>query len=459
MVGSATFDLTRRTSFIFIIVFSTIIVLDSAIVRFSSFSGTSLPTVLNVAIFVMFYVIFAAGSVLLINSVRKLVSKYEYKLVPPFDPRYFYYMIGITVIFALIIILVIILQLILLNEYNISLLRVQTYTSHISALVFLSFLIFLFVRWLTTRRNYILILYTVSLSLISVTLILSLIYLDSNFIGRSQSTVRPFSINLYVSNLAGSPLTESLSAVFDILSLCSFLLMWIATAILLNQYRHRMGGIKYFLVICVPLIYYVFPFQGYFGDALFPLLIASPLVFSTIYVLIFSATKQVGAVFFGLTYWFTSSLVYDDRVRRSLLVTSLGIVILFSSVTLAPLQYSLYPPYGLVTEAFIPLGAYLLLVGIFTSALHISRDAAVRKELYRSATNRLDLLKSIGTTEMEKEFEGRVKYLEKIHRISEIPERSKIQEDIEVENVKKILHEVLEEVHSKDKKKETGQST
>jgi hypothetical protein len=58
---------------------------------------------------------------------------------------------------------------------------------------------------------------------------------------------------------------------FDILSLSSFLLMWIATAILLNQYRYRMGGLKYFSVICIPLIYYIFPFQGYFGDALFPL--------------------------------------------------------------------------------------------------------------------------------------------------------------------------------------------
>jgi hypothetical protein len=216
-----------------------------------------------------------------------------------------------------------------------------------------------------------------------------------------------------------------------------------------------MGRLKYLSVICIPLIYYIFPFQGYFGDALFPLLIASPIVFSTIYVLIFSATKQVGAVFFGLSYWFASSLVYDDRVRRSLLATSIGIVILFSSITLAPLQYNLYPPYGLITEAFIPLGAYLLLVGIFTSAIHISRDATVRKELYRSATNQLDILRSIGTSEMEKEFEGRVKYLEKVHRISEIPERSKIEEDLEVQNVKKILHEVLEEVHSKDRKKGT----
>jgi hypothetical protein len=129
--------------------------------------------------------------------------------------------------------------------------------------------------------------------------------------------------------------------------------------------------------------------------------------------------------------------VYDNRVRKSLLVSSIGLVILFSSIALAPLQYSLYPPYGLITEAFIPLGAYLLLVGIFTSAVHISRDAAIRRELYRSAINQLDLLRSIGTSEMEKELEGRVKHLERVHRISEVSPPSEIEEETDVENVKK----------------------
>jgi hypothetical protein len=63
------------------------------------------------------------------------------------------------------------------------------------------------------------------------------------------------------------------------------------------------------------------------------------------------------------------------------------------------------------------------------------------KECYAMKLNQLDLLRSIGTFEMEKEFEGRVKYLEEVHRIAEFPERSKIEEEIEVENVKKILHE------------------
>jgi hypothetical protein len=35
--------------------------------------------------------------------------------------------------------------------------------------------------------------------------------------------------------------------------------------------------------------------------------------------------------------------------------------------------------YGLIIEAFIPLGAYLLFVGILTSAKHISGDANLIK--------------------------------------------------------------------------------
>lgn len=356
------------------------------------------------------------------------------------------------------VILLILLQLTVVQEYSLTFLRIQTYVSHLSALIFLSILIFLFVRWLTLRRNYVVILFSVSLSLFYITLVISLIYLDSYFSSLPSTKIMPLPLASYVLNYAGSPLTVSLSALFDVLSLSSFLVMWIATIILLNQYRYKMGNLKYFSIICIPLIYYIFPFQSYFGDALFPLLVSSPLVFSIVYFLIFSATRQVGAVFFGLTFWFASGLVYDDRVRKSLLVSSLGITILYSSISLTPLQYAAYPPYGLLTIAFLPLGAYMLLVGIFTSAIHISRDAMVRKELYKSAMSQLDLLRSIGTSEMEKEFEGRVKYLEKVHRVSEVPERSLRAEHVEVENIKKLMHDVLNEVYSKNKNGEVRSS-
>ena len=86
------------------------------------------------------------------------------------------------------------------------------------------------------------------------------------------------------------------------------------------------------------------------------------------YVLIFSATKQVGALVFSLVFWTASSLVYNDQIRKSLLLSSIGIAILYGSLAIAPLQYHVYPPYGLITEAFIPL------VPTFCWDFHLSQE-------------------------------------------------------------------------------------
>jgi hypothetical protein len=126
--------------------------------------------------------------------------------------------------------------------------------------------------------------------------------------------------------------------------------------------------------------------------------------------------------------------------------------ILFGSLEITPLQYRVFPPYGLITEAFIPLGSYLLFVGIFTSAKHIARDAQLRKEFHKSVASQLTLLKAIGVSQMEKELEEKTKSFEKRFRLSE-REEDYIEERLEEENAKQILHDVLNELYySKGKK-------
>jgi hypothetical protein len=343
----------------------------------------------------------------------------------------------------------------ILNKYNLILLRLQTYISHISALVFLTLLVFLFAGWLLkSKRNYVVILYTISFSLASINLVVSLVYFESYFYGSPYvPEVKPYPIVSYVTNLSGvSSYGQSLSIIFDAISLSSFLLMWIATAIFLSQYRHKMGKIKYFTFMSIPLIYYIFPLQGYFGDVFFNLLQSSPVSYSIIYILIFSATKQVGAVLFSLAFWTASTLVYDNRIRKSLLISAIGMAILFGTFEIFPLQYHVYPPYGFITQAFIPLGAYLLFVGIFSSAKVISRDSTVRKEFYKSASSQLSLLKSIGVSQMEKELENEVKAVdEKLSKLS--PETTVDIPQLEEQEAKEILHDVLNELYySKDKK-------
>ena len=87
--------------------------------------------------------------------------------------------------------------------------------------------------------------------------------------------------------------------------------------------------------------------------------------------------------------------------------------LLFSSVEITPLQYKVFPPYGLITEAFIPLGAFLLLVGIFISAVNVSQDGELRRDFRKSAIAQLNLLRTIGIAQMEKELIKNFKSAEK----------------------------------------------
>lgn len=125
----------------------------------------------------------------------------------------------------------------------------------------------------------------------------------------------------------------------------------------------------------------------------------------------------------------------------------------------APLQFRTYPPFGLVTEAYIPIGAYLLFVGIFTSAVQKERNAVLRKVFYRSASAQLDLFKSIGVSQMEKELEERVKSMQITSDPSQMPFEP---EELDSENAKRILREVVEELslrkepHGKRNKRSEG---
>src|SRR5215831_8024631 len=274
------------------LVFTAVVVFDSTIVDFSSYSGVEASISVNTAIFIILSIIFAASSTTLLNSVRK--STYTSKSSSSL--RYFRWIITGVLILTVIIILAIILQMVLLNEYSLILLKLQTYVSHVSAMVFLSLLVFLFAKWFTSKKTFPIILYTISLSLVSLNLLMSLLYLHTYLSAAELPIVEPFSIHSYVTNfsgvsnnLANALIGESLSMIFDVLSLSSFILMWIATAILLSQYRYKMGRIKYFSLMSIPLLYYIFPFQNYFGDAFLSMIESSPVSFSIIYILSFSA--------------------------------------------------------------------------------------------------------------------------------------------------------------------------
>src|SRR5215467_8999938 len=204
IISSTSLTPNRKTALTYIFVFMAVIVFDTTIVSFSSYSGVEFPRWFNVMIFVMFSMIFVIGSTIVLYSVREIVSTNSYKPAPR-GLAYFQGIIVSTLFLTAIIILIIIFQMLFLNNYSIVLLQVQTYLSHFSALVFLSCLVFLFGGWLSSKRNYIILLYAISFSLVSVDLMIAVIYLELYFSSSISPEVVPYPLSWYVTNLAGSP--------------------------------------------------------------------------------------------------------------------------------------------------------------------------------------------------------------------------------------------------------------
>ena len=88
--------MNKRTVLIFIVIFTMVVVFDSTIVNFSSYSGVEAPTWLHTAVFVTFCTIFSASNLMLIISVRKLMPKDVYKPIWK-DVRYLHVIFGVTI--------------------------------------------------------------------------------------------------------------------------------------------------------------------------------------------------------------------------------------------------------------------------------------------------------------------------------------------------------------------------
>ena len=67
--------------------------------------------------------------------------------------------------------------------------------------------------------------------------------------------------------------------------------------------------------------------------------------------------------------------------------------------------------------------------GIFSSARHISRDAQVRKEFYKSASSQLTFLQTIGVSQMEKELKVQVNSLDERFKPLETTDEPELRDE------------------------------
>jgi hypothetical protein len=283
-----------------------------------------------------------------------------------------------------------------------------------------------------------------------------------NVLMDQPSLIKPYAIQTSLSGLPRADLAIHFGPILDIISIVSFISVWIVSAFLLSKYVRKIGKVRYWTIIALPLVYILFPFEIYFLNIFQPLISSSPVSFALINSIIFGATKQIGGLFFSFAFLAASALLEKYLIHKYLLISAVGMAILFGSIDINSLLYATYPPFGLVTISFMAIGSFLVFNGIYNSAVLVARDKELRKEFYRSAMSHLDLLRVIGVSQMEKDLIDNYKSLEKRIKQPEITgrrfEKDNVRDalhglvdDLDKEEVREILHDVLDDVYSKSK--------
>lgn len=369
------------------------------------------------------------------------------------------YKAAVTIHYVLAGILVFVfLQMLITSRYDVVSLSTAVTITYVYAIIIMGILCHRFFSWFGLDKTYAMFLYGLSFLILAVNLCIILWLVDSILIARPAEILPHTQLNapdFYV-----DPVNIALNYAYIITSIASFIITWCATMALLKNYIQKTKKFTYWIVLILPLAYFVSQFLVLYLGLLGPLLISNPTFYGILFTIFFALSKPIGGVIFGIGFWMTVRNIHKDNIVRSyLIISGYGFVLLFTSNQAVVLTFTQYPPFGLVTISFVGLASYLVLVGIYSSAISISQDANLRRAIRRLAIRESKFLENIGTTQLEQEIIKRVVTVAKKHSDS-ITEKSGIQPSLSEHDMKLYMEEVMREIKtSKNKESFTNEDT
>jgi hypothetical protein len=359
-----------------------------------------------------------------------------------------------TVISSILVMLIA--EILTLGSYDLVLITSAIYISHVTAIGFLILLAYQFVRWFLANKNYLIIAYAFAFSIIIPYLMTSLAFLTFDLSYR-DSEIKMKSIKTTMSDYStyGTKL-NSLTLLYTYLSIISLVSIWVPSVILLRTYSGRVGKIRYWTLVSIPLIYFFFPYIGNEVGIFDILILEYGMEFNLIYYIIFSPYKQIGGLLFGIVFWVIASKIKRHNLKIPLRIAGIGMILLFGSAVLHGLIFIVSPPFGLVTISYMGLASYMLLIGIFSSARELSKDLSVRREIYRITGEQLGLLSNIGVAELNKTLEKRVKKI--FNTMKDEIDIPTMEHELGESDYKRFIEDALAEVGKAniDRKKPNG---
>jgi len=349
-----------------------------------------------------------------------------------------YRIVSATQYLIIVLLIVTLLEVEILNQYHTTLILILILLSlflsaGISALLTIRFLL-----WIKHKGDYLIIAYTAASVLICINSIFIAVFMALETQGKPLLIVPSFFYsNTEITNYDMHQLQSNIL-------FASFLSLWIASTLLLRRHRRKWGALKFYIVISLPLVYYLGILQLALSSVLVHYKIISSFDSYTFNVINSILTKPVGGVLFGVAFWMAGRAMDDKKISDYMKLSAIGIMLLSISNQDAGLYLLPYPPFGLPTISFVGISSYLLFVGIYYASISVSMNAELRMTIENSVEKQFKFVSKIGTSQMENEIERRVKVITK--RTAKIlEENSGITAAAETKDIEEYIKLVVKE--------------
>ena len=393
----------------------------------------------GIDIFILMLIVFGAAQYFIFNYIRirsKILTKKNKSISSLFI------LAIIAQSFSTAFFLAIALQILALSQYNTLLLTISSDINFGSAAILLFLLFLLFLTWYKRTKKFVMLLYGVSVLLTGATMLI--VAITSTEILSNQPAWRDATA-AFPNFLNQNTTIQTIQSILGTYSLVSVLLIWTSTALLISHYSKRIGKLKFWAIMSIPIILAVNQY-----------VVVSPIIAnnlsslagsSLMYGVLLGTTLPAIAsgVLFGLPFWnIAMRLGSNNAGSEHLQLAAWGLIFLLLA-TSGGVYIAWYPPFGLYSVLLTTFSSYLFLIGIYSSAISISANDTLRRSIRKLAVEDSKLLRDIGQAQMESVLEKKV--LSTVRVVSqEILEDKGVALSLNDDDAKQYLHDVLREI-------------
>lgn len=424
----------------------------------SNFSlGLTKSSIINthykILVFFSYVIIFIITAFLLLAYTKKYtnLNKTDSNL------RLFYISIFSISIFLSVVLLITIGQMYILNKYSNISFYLVSFTSILTTIIFSFFLSIQFIKWFLRTKNYTIFSFVLFFSIYIFSIVIGLAYLNLAF-STFPDDIKPKSPRALKANLYNlDPLLETnLAQIYNICFFISSILAWSLTVLMLKQYSHRVGRFKFWILVSLPMIFFILRFGivSNYLDYVFFINLPSPTeihpsITNAIIATIINSKIQIVGIFFAFSFVIIARKLKNHKLKNNLMISVIGLMLLFSSREFQIVAYPTFPPGGLVTISYMSIGSFLLLVGFIS----FIRLASIDRKVYNDLVKIIEtdkVIRNIIFSEIEIETMNTVKPL---IDLANKWEKENEHLEIKIEDVKETINHVISELREKKNEK------